>query len=112
MFSIPLIRSLKTLSISLLGILLISLCAQAQQPRLVVIDQDAWGPAGTDINSMLVFLQSPSVQVLGITVVTGDGWRDEEVAHTLRMLELIGRTDVPVYAGARQPLLGTQQWNG
>lgn len=110
MFSIPLIRSLKTLSISLLGSLLLSVCAQAQQPRLVVIDQDAWGPAGTDINSMLVFLQSPSVKVLGITVVTGDGWRDEEVAHTLRMLELIGRTDVPVYAGAAFPLVRTEEW--
>ena len=28
-------------------------------------------------------------QVLGITVVTGDAWRDEEVQHTLRMLELM-----------------------
>ena len=50
------------------------------------------------------------MKVLGITVVTGDGWRDEEVAHTLRLLELVGRTDVPVYPGAAFPLVRTQAW--
>jgi inosine-uridine nucleoside N-ribohydrolase len=84
--------------------------AHAQQSRYVVIDQDGLGPAGTDMNSMIVFLQSPEVKVLGITLVTGDGWRDEEVAHTLRMLELVGRTDVPVYAGAAHPLVRTEEW--
>jgi purine nucleosidase len=87
-----------------------SLQALAQSERYVVIDQDAVGPAGTDMNSMLIFLQSPGVKVLGITVVTGDGWRDEEIAHTLRLLELVGRTDVPVYAGAAFPLVRTQAW--
>jgi inosine-uridine nucleoside N-ribohydrolase len=84
--------------------------AFAQQSRYVVIDQDAMGPAGTDMNSILVFLQARNVNVLGITVVTGDGWREEEVAHTLRLLELVGRTDIPVAAGAAFPLVRTQQW--
>ena len=84
--------------------------ASAQESRYVVIDQDAVGPAGTDMNSMLIFLQNKNVNVLGITVVTGDGWRDEEVAHTLRLLELVGRTDIPVAAGAVFPLVRTQQW--
>lgn len=84
--------------------------AIAQQSRYVVIDQDAMGPAGTDMNSILVFLQARNVNVLGVTVVTGDGWRDEEVAHTLRLLELVGRTDIPVAAGSVFPLVRTQQW--
>ena len=45
---------------------------------------------------MLLLIQSPKTEVLGITVVTGDQWLHSEVAHTLRMLELIGRTDIPV----------------
>jgi len=57
----------------------------------------------------MVLLQSPTTEVLGITVVTGNAWRDEEVEHTLRMLELIGRTDVPVVPGAVFPLVRTQQ---
>jgi purine nucleosidase len=87
-----------------------SFAQDRQDSRYVIIDQDAVGPAGTDMNSMLVFLQAPHVNVLGITVLTGDGWRDEEVAHTLRLLELIGRTDIPVMAGAVTPLVRTQEW--
>jgi purine nucleosidase len=79
------------------------------EKRLVLVDQDASGPGGSDQMSLMVLLQSPDVQVLGITVVTGDAWRDEEVQHTLRMLELIGRTDVPVVPGAVFPLVRTQK---
>ncbi len=89
---------------------LVAASAYAQQNRYVVIDQDAMGPAGTDMNSMLVFLQSPNVNVLGITVVTGDGWRNEEVAHTLRLLELVGRADIPVVPGLDRPMVRTKQW--
>jgi inosine-uridine nucleoside N-ribohydrolase len=53
----------------------------------------------------LLLIQSPQTEVLGITVVTGDAWLKDEVAHTLRMLELIGRTDIPVAAGAEYPLV-------
>jgi purine nucleosidase len=81
------------------------LVGQAQEKRKVIIDQDAAGPAGSDQQSMLVLIQSPQTEVLGITVVTGDMWLKEEVAHTLRMLELIGRTDIPVLAGAEYPLI-------
>ncbi len=59
-------------------------------------------------------IQSPQVEVLGITVVSGDQWRDEEVAHTSRLLEIIGRTDIPVVPGAAFPLVRrreeTQLW--
>ena len=83
--------------------------AAAQAPkRLVIIDQDASGPAGSDQMSMMALLKAPQAAVLGITVVTGDGWRDEEVLHTLRMLEIIGRTDVPVVPGANAPIVRTQ----
>ena len=73
--------------------------------RAVIIDQDMFGPGGSNMNSVLMLLQAPDVDVLGIVVSSGDGWRDEEVAQTLRMLELIGRPEVPVYAGAALPLL-------
>jgi inosine-uridine nucleoside N-ribohydrolase len=47
--------------------------------------------------------------VLGITVVSGDQWRDEEVAHTLRLLEIIGRSDIPVVPGAVFPLVNSKE---
>jgi purine nucleosidase len=79
------------------------------QNRMVIIDQDGSGPGGSNMMSMMVLLQSPQVDVLGITMVTGNAWRDDEARHTLRLLELIGRTDVPVALGAVFPLVRTQQ---
>src|SRR5271169_6352176 len=77
----------------------------AQERRRIIIDQDAAGPGGTDQQSILLLIQSPQTDVLGITVVTGDAWLKSEVAHTLRLLELIGRTDISVVAGAEYPLV-------
>jgi purine nucleosidase len=87
------------------ALFLSALVASAQTSRKIIIDQDAAGPAGTDQQSMLLLIQSPQTEVLGITVVTGDQWLHEEVAHTLRMLELVGRTDIPVVPGAEYPLV-------
>jgi len=81
-----------------------------EKKRMIIFDQDAGGPGGTDMLSLLVLLQAPDVNVLGVTVVTGDAWRDEEVAHALRLLELMGRTDIPVAPGAVYPLVRTKEW--
>lgn len=78
---------------------------QSAGKRKIIIDQDAAGPGGTDQQSILLLVQFPQTEVLGVTVVTGDGWLKEEVAHTLRMLEIIGRTDIPVVPGAEYPLV-------
>jgi purine nucleosidase len=91
----------------LVGLILSCSLARSQQTRKVIIDEDAAGPAGTDLQAILVLIQSHQVDPLGITVVTGDQWRDEEVAHTLRLLELIGRADIPVVPGAVFPLVRT-----
>src|SRR5215475_11058816 len=92
----------------LLTVLMICACSVAsgsQEKRKVIIDQDAAGPGGTDQQSILLLIQSPQTEVLGITLVTGDQWLKSEVAHTLRMLEFIGRTDIPVVPGAEYPLV-------
>src|SRR4030081_994663 len=96
-------------------LLLLATCIASAQPRRkVIINEDCSGPGGSNTQTLLVMIQSPQVEVLGITVVSGDQWRDEEVAHTLRLLEIIGRTDIPVVPGAVFPLVRTheeaQQW--
>jgi inosine-uridine nucleoside N-ribohydrolase len=91
------------------AILMTSLLSYSQAKRKVIIDQDAAGPAGSDQQAILLLIQSPQTEVLGITVVTGDAWLTAEVAHTLRMLELIGRTDIPVVPGAEYPLVRTKE---
>jgi len=77
--------------------------------RKVIYDQDAAGPFGTDILGTLMMLQADNVDLLGITIVSGDAWMKQELAFTLRLLEMMGRTDVPVYAGAEFPMLNTKE---
>jgi inosine-uridine nucleoside N-ribohydrolase len=76
---------------------------------MVLIDQDGSGPGGSNQMAMLALLQAPQVEVLGITMVTGNAWRDEETQHTLRMLELTGHGNVPVARGAVFPLVRNQE---
>jgi len=111
--------SLRTFSASaLVAVILVTLAGSAvdcvraadlaARPK-VIIDQDAFGPAGSDMQSILMLMQDKDVDLLGISVVTGDGWRDEEVSHALRLLEIAHRTEIPVYPGAVFPLLNTRR---
>jgi purine nucleosidase len=95
-----------------LAVVLCACCCglHAQGKRKVIIDQDAAGPGGTDMQSILALVNSPDTDVLGITVVTGDAWRDEEVQHTLRLMEIIGRPDIPVVPGAVFPLVNRKEY--
>lgn len=101
-------RLVRTAASLILICLVVAHAAFGAGRRKVIIDQDCSGPGGTDLQSVLVFVQSPDVEVLGITVVSGDQWRDEEVQHTLRLLEIAGRTDIPVVPGAVFPLVNNQ----
>jgi purine nucleosidase len=91
----------------LTALLLAASISSAQPRRKIIINEDCSGPGGSNMQTLLLLIQSPQVEVLGITVVSGNQWRDEEVAHALRLLEIIGRTDIPVFAGAAFPLVRT-----
>jgi purine nucleosidase len=82
--------------------------ASAQPRRKVIVNEDCSGPGGSNMQTVAMLVQSPQVEVLGVTVVSGDQWRDEEVAHTLRLLEIMGRTEIPVVPGAEFPLVRTR----
>jgi inosine-uridine nucleoside N-ribohydrolase len=74
-------------------------------PRLVIIDDDIDGfnPA------QLMLLQAPDVKVLGICTVSGNAWRDAELAHARRLLEIAGHPEIPVLPGAVYPLLNSEK---
>ena len=79
--------------------------APASPKRLVIVDDDMIGLNGVP----LLLLQSPDVEVLGITTTSGSVWRDTATAYALRTLEILGRTDVPVVPGATFPLYRPSQ---
>lgn len=82
---------------------------QRAEKRKVIYDQDNSGPFGTDILGTLMMLQAENIDLLGITLVTGDAWMKQEMAYTLRLLEMMGRPEIPVYPGAEFPMLNTKE---
>ena len=75
--------------------------APASLPRQIIIDTD---PGQDDAVAILLALASPELNVLGITAVAGNVPLALTARNICQVLELAGRTDVPVYAGAAQPL--------
>ncbi|MFI0976905.1 nucleoside hydrolase [Streptomyces sp. NPDC021093] len=76
--------------------------------RKVVLDVDM-GELNDDAATMFMLAKAKNVDVLGVTVVSGNTWVEEGTAYSLRQLELIGRTDIPVVMGAGEPLMPGRQ---
>ncbi|NOW45856.1 inosine-uridine nucleoside N-ribohydrolase [Novosphingobium sp. SG751A] len=72
---------------------------------LVWFDNDFLGPGQSNLQALIPLIRDPNVNLLGIGVVTGDQWLEEETQHALRFLEIAGRADVPVAKGAQTPLI-------
>jgi inosine-uridine nucleoside N-ribohydrolase len=68
----------------------------------ILIDCD---PGHDDAIGLLLALASPEVELLGVTTVAGNQTVEKTTANALRVLELAGRGDVPVAAGAPRPLV-------
>jgi inosine-uridine nucleoside N-ribohydrolase len=83
--------------------------AEAQsRPIPVILDTDC-GFGSDDAMALFALLQSEKVEVLGVTVVTGNDWLKQEVANVLRLLEIAGKPGVPVFAGSERPLVTSQE---
>ena len=61
-------------------------------------------PGHDDAIALLLALASPEVELLGVTTVAGNQTLEKTTTNALRVLELAGRGDVPVAAGADRPL--------
>ncbi|PSP73861.1 nucleoside hydrolase [Halobacteriales archaeon QS_3_64_16] len=71
--------------------------------RRVIIDSDT---AGDDALAILLATLSDRLAVEGVSIVAGNAAFDHEVANAKYTLELAGAAEeVPVYEGARRPLL-------
>jgi inosine-uridine nucleoside N-ribohydrolase len=71
-------------------------------PERVLIDCD---PGHDDAIALLLALASPELEVLGVTTVAGNQTLEKTTANAIRVLDFVGRNDIPVAAGADSPLL-------
>ena len=61
-----------------------------------------------DAAALAMLLGRPDrVEILGVTVVAGNHPVPQGAEHMLHLLELVGAPDVPLYLGARAPLVNT-----
>jgi pyrimidine-specific ribonucleoside hydrolase len=67
----------------------------------IVIDCD---PGHDDAFAIMLAVASPEVELRAVTTVAGNQTLDKTTANALKVLELIGRPDIPVAAGADKPL--------
>jgi pyrimidine-specific ribonucleoside hydrolase len=62
-------------------------------------------PGHDDALALVVGLARPELRLLAVTTVAGNAGLPETTRNALRVLTLLGRTDIPVAAGAVGPLL-------
>jgi inosine-uridine nucleoside N-ribohydrolase len=74
-------------------------------PTPIIIDCD---PGHDDAIALLLALASPEVELIGVTTVAGNTTIDKTTNNALRILELAGRSDIPVYRGADRPFIRAQ----
>src|SRR5579864_3273870 len=86
----------------LLAIFLAAAFGRAQQPALIV-DTDA---GSDDLMAISFLLAHPSVRIEAITVANGLAHVDAGARNLVRLVELSGRTNIPVFAGRSTPLRG------
>jgi inosine-uridine nucleoside N-ribohydrolase len=67
----------------------------------IILDCD---PGHDDAIALLLALGSAELELLGVTTTYGNQTLGKTTANALRVLELAGRPDVPVAAGAAEPL--------
>jgi inosine-uridine nucleoside N-ribohydrolase len=68
----------------------------------VILDVD---PGHDDAVAIMMACGSPGLDLLAVTTVAGNATLPKTTRNALRVLSLIGRTDVPVAAGASRPLV-------
>ncbi len=92
------------LSVVVTMALLVAEVVSAQSHR-VIFDTDFAMPPQDDGMALLLALQSPELEIVGITTVAGNFSLEQANADVLRLLEIAARTDIPVYSGADMPLV-------
>jgi inosine-uridine nucleoside N-ribohydrolase len=71
----------------------------------IIFDTDFVMPPHDDSMALMLALQSPEIEILGVTTVAGNESVETATADVLRMLEIANQADIPVYKGADMPLV-------
>ena len=79
--------------------------ADSEDRIKIIFDTDFVMPPFDDSMALMLALQSPEIEILGITTVAGNDSVERATSDVLRMLEIAEQSDIPVYRGADMPLV-------
>src|SRR6202048_5299674 len=100
-------------AVALLLIWLATATPASAAAKKIIFDTD---PGTDDALALMLALNSPELDVRAITVVPGNVTASQGLENALRMVSLANRCDIPVAAGAPDPLFQTlitaEFWHG
>jgi inosine-uridine nucleoside N-ribohydrolase len=79
--------------------------AVAGDRHRIIFDTDFVMPPWDDGLALILALQSPELEILGVTTVAGNDSVERATSDVLRLLEITGHPEIPVHRGANMPLV-------
>jgi inosine-uridine nucleoside N-ribohydrolase len=79
--------------------------APTEQRIPIIIDTDFVMPPSDDSMALMLAIQSPELEILGVTTVAGNDSVERATSDVLRMLEIANQAAIPVFQGADMPLV-------
>lgn len=82
-----------------------SAVVHAEERIPIIFDTDFVMPPHDDSMALMLALQSPEIEILGVTTVAGNESVERATSDVLRMLEIANQATIPVHVGADMPLV-------
>ncbi|MHC4911474.1 MAG: nucleoside hydrolase [Planctomycetota bacterium] len=84
-------------------LLLVAIASVSRAKTRVILDADMVVLYDDGV-ALMMLANHPDIDLLGVTIVSGNTWVADGTAYALGQLELLNRPDVPVAMGVRHPL--------
>lgn len=98
-------RRLVVAGLQVAALALAALAQAEPRPQRIIFDTDFGMIPQDDAFALMLALHSPELEILGVATVAGNFSVEQATADALRLLEIAGRDDIPVHAGANMPLM-------
>jgi inosine-uridine nucleoside N-ribohydrolase len=89
-----------------MALLIFAVCmfaAAADAKQKVLLDTDMVESFDDGV-AMIMLANAPGIDLLGVTTLSGNSWAATGIAHTIKQLEIEGKTSIPVAMGVEYPM--------
>ena len=90
-------------------VMLLAATGSMAAPQKIIFDTDSAFFLDDGAALVMVLQRQDRVEILGVTVVSGNQWALQGAEYMQHLLELTGNQDVPLYIGAHRPLVNSAE---